>query len=784
MEVFIMSPSVYLREYFIFLRVSGVMPNEIDFGFPGIPYPVQIEFMKFAYEAMTAGALCAMESPTGTGKSLSLICSSLAWLRDNRATVLAERILKTCDSKSQMVPNWIRRQVETNSMTEAVDLIAHWDKQKVTTRGRVQRLTTTDVLGSACVTSSCIKRKTVGATFAAELEEDNFLPLDESTRSFDTPEPMQTERARRVKVIIASRTHSQLSQLIRELKRTKFKDQFSVVTLGSRLQLCTNSSISKENSSAVVNDLCRKLVDDDKCKLKASIAPLQDVIVTTPLDIEDMVTAGKAPSTTGCSYFAARAAESMADVILVPYSILVNERTRLAMGLDIDDNIVVIDEAHSILDMINSTRSVGLLLSELEMLQGVLKEYDNVCAIRLSPKNRVSFKQLQFLIRRLISFATLHAGEVLPIDGFTTTSRIGEMDITAVLIFLEEGLFSRKLTAFGRTLTEYGFSSPPIYSVSAFLLAVQCASDPDRVFVKHTEGIVSIEFTAINAESQLAIIAKQARSLMLVSGTMRPFGEYEAVAALAACPFRSFSGTYKVADSRLFSRVVSRSREGTELKFNAESRSQLTHTTALCDLLELCITAGPKGGIVIFAASYGYCAELSSHLNGVCLRHKVPFFADSGKSKASDLLREYTHAIRSCTCAVLLSVVNGSLSEGIDFKDELCRCVVMVGLPYPNPSDPILKERMLYFDTQHSRYPKFPTGKSYYASRCVKSINQAIGRSIRNSTDWSAIILLDTRFGLQEIRESLPVWVNDVTIPATGFDTLRDDLGLFFRRKT
>ena len=94
---------------------------------------------------------------------------------------------------------------------------------------------------------------------------------------------------------------------------------------------------------------------------------------------------------------------------------------------------------------------------------------------------------------------------------------------------------------------------------------------------------------------------------------------------------------------------------------------------------------------------------------------------------------------------MLLSVVGGKMSEGINFSDNLGRCVIMVGLPYPNLHSPELKEKMRCLDRTAAVVEGKKGGAVHYDNLCMKAVNQSVGRAIRHKNDYAAILLLDHR---------------------------------------
>ncbi|XP_013931765.1 PREDICTED: putative ATP-dependent RNA helicase DDX11-like protein 8 [Thamnophis sirtalis] len=113
----------------------------VNFPFPYTPYPIQEQFMAKLYQVLEMGKIGIFESPTGTGKSLSLICGALSWLRDfeekkklEEAQLLASKIggkdaeeeLKESNTKllasqpANNEPDWIMQFVQEKKEQEMI----------------------------------------------------------------------------------------------------------------------------------------------------------------------------------------------------------------------------------------------------------------------------------------------------------------------------------------------------------------------------------------------------------------------------------------------------------------------------------------------------------------------------------------------------------------------------------------------------------------------------------------------------------------------------------------
>jgi chromosome transmission fidelity protein 1 len=77
------------------------------------------------------------------------------------------------------------------------------------------------------------------------------------------------------------------------------------------------------------------------------------------------------------------------------------------------------------------------------------------------------------------------------------------------------------------------------------------------------------------------------------------------------------------------------------------------------------------------------------------LKGKV--YYETKGSNIENVLEQYKMSLASST-AFLFIVMKGRFSEGINFTAELCRCLVVVGIPFLPLKDPAIVEKMKYLE--------------------------------------------------------------------------------------
>jgi chromosome transmission fidelity protein 1 len=96
------------------------------------------------------------------------------------------------------------------------------------------------------------------------------------------------------------------------------------------------------------------------------------------------------PTFQACPYYAARKAAKEAQLVALPYNVLLHAKTREACGLDLTkETAVVIDEAHNLADTVAGIHSARVTGAQLCHAYSQLSQYHDKYKTRFAPANKV-----------------------------------------------------------------------------------------------------------------------------------------------------------------------------------------------------------------------------------------------------------------------------------------------------------------------------------------------------------------------------------------------------------
>ncbi|XP_010417779.1 PREDICTED: ATP-dependent DNA helicase DDX11-like [Camelina sativa] len=863
-------------------------------AFPYKPYSIQIDFMNALYQFLDKGGVSMLESPTGTGKSLSIICSALQWLIDRKEKGFTQ-VSDTVDvNDDDDEPDWMRDFTPndndranhksfkssfrlTKHAKEKVPLVSEGDVS--VSKGDEALLNDQEFLleeyqsedeSSSSGGRKSSKRKPAGG-FDSSSEED-----EEDDREDDQ---------HGLKVFFCSRTHSQLSQFVKELRKTVFAKNINVVCLGSRKNLCINEDVLKLGNVTRINERCLELqkkknsqVSSKKKNLGTNVrvgrtkascrCPMlrkhklqrefkAESFQQEAMDIEDLVQLGRQMRT--CPYYGSRRMAPAADLVILPYQSLLSKSSRESLGLSLKNSVVIIDEAHNLADTLLSMHDAKITVSQLDDIHCSLESYLGRFQKLLGAGNRRYIQILLILTRALLkpftSERNLNSVNVgldtgnpsksnpcgacsMAIYDFLFSLNIDNINLFKLLAYVKESNIIHKVSGYGERVAmlqkdpvahEETSKLTSFRAFSDMLVALTNNNGDGRIIISRTSSSTSgqqggyIKYVMLTGAKLFSEVVDEAHAVILAGGTLQPIEETRErlFPWLPSNQLQFFSCSHIVPPESIMPIAVSHGPSGQSFDFSHSSRSSTGMIQELGLLMSNLVAMVPEG-VIVFFSSFEYETQVhtawsNSGILRRIMKKKRVFREPRRNTEVEAVLRDYKEAIESERGAIMLAVVGGKVSEGINFSDSMCRCVVMVGLPYPSPSDFELLERIKHIEglgDSESAKPSLSLvddsyysgdvqagfgvlksckrrGKEYYENLCMKAVNQSIGRAIRHIKDYAAILLVDARYSSNDPSKrtsnpsnKLPKWIKDSLIYSTkGYGDVHRLLHQFFKHK-
>jgi chromosome transmission fidelity protein 1 len=546
------------------------------------------------------------------------------------------------------------------------------------------------------------------------------------------------------------------------------------------------------------------------------------------------------------------------QIVTLPYPLLLQKSAREALNLSLKDHIVIIDEAHNLMDAITGIYSIVVSLAQLQRGRSQLAIYLGKFRNRLKGKNRVYVTQTVRLLDSLVLYLQTKASSEQDTEGLVhvgdlmTGKGVDQINLHKLTRYLQESKLARKVDGYILHTEEEGAKSAPkdtksieeiaklgldvtvpvLTHIQSFLLALMNPSDEGRFFYSKADdtGAMSLRYMLLDPTHHFREIVSEARSVILAGGTMSPMDDYTNHLFSYMSPSRimTLSCGHVIPPSNLIAWPVTNGLSGMDLDFtfgkrNAKAMINSTGHTILEFIRNI------PDGVVVFFPSYAYLDTCVSTWKErapnttqqplwALLNATKPVFLEprssqaastgqkSGPAATESLLTSYSNAVGAGDRpggrgALLLSVISGSLSEGINFSDRLGRAVIVVGLPFPNAHSAEWKAKMEYISAKASvaSVPGAMGGsigggaggeaagkaaaREFYENATMRAVNQAVGRAIRHKDDYAVILLLDRRYGTSRIQGKLPGWIRGSLRQPESVAVMANGLRAFFKEK-
>jgi len=526
-------------------------------------------------------------------------------------------------------------------------------------------------------------------------------------------------------IVYATRTHEQVRQVLLEVERINqtSDNKFKAVNLASRQHLCLNEKCRKLSSVEAL-EACRVLREAGGCPYKIDIEYLSNL--PPVLSIAELQREGKTRKL--CPYYLARKAAEDCALIVAPYQYVFNKHIRSMVKLDISDKIFVFDEAH------NADQVGKEVLSDTLSDRGLNSAKKELKAMEVSTE----------FVDELLAFLERKVAGNTKVEP---SSKLHE-ELKEILKAEDLGLFADTFSYVVDDIRQYKIGQEDslicyLNGVLSFLSLVEKSPRDSYIAVYHKSpyGFNVVEYRCLDSSIAIKPVVEEASGALIMSGTLSPIEFFTEIIGLEDAETRSYSAIVNpenirtIIDSYLSTRFAERGEDMTQ-------RIGKRLSGLVAKIPHGILVFFPQRKLMLDILEDWRRMGLIKLRGGRLLLGDKPVYVESTQAVENrSVVEAYKKEAKTRIGAVLCGVFRGRNAEGSNFPYEEGGGVVLVGVPYADYSDPIVKAQIEFYNRKHAGM-----GEKWYVMDAFRAANQAMGRGIRHRDDWCNFILMDQRY--------------------------------------
>jgi DNA excision repair protein ERCC-2 len=499
-------------------------------------------------------------------------------------------------------------------------------------------------------------------------------------------------------VLFLTSRQSQHAIAIETLRRMCEKRKIGVVDLISREDMCPARRDGGVPCSGGRSCYLSRDVPSDKASH----------LLDRPLHVQEA--AGGCLREGLCPHQAAMQAAAEATVVVADYNQMFGRGPNIVERLDRreKETILIVDEAHNLPSRVMGNASGSVNMAMLER-------------VRNSPMLRHFAEDIDILKEQFVRLAGRRPERIGADELDGPLKRCCGVDTSGLAEEIEGALLANgsgrsELVEFLHTWSEYGESS-----------------------IRYVDGDPpNLKVSLIDPSLITAPVLSRVRCALVMSGTLHPPEMFADLLGAERSMCRRYPSPFPPENKLIVARggVSSRFRLRSAPMYRAVA-SQISEAAGRI-----------PGNVAVFFPSYEFMGQVEKLLLGQVLGKKlIVERRDVSKGEKGAVLDRLAEEE-----SLLLGCINGSFSEGIDFRDNLLSGVIVIGLPLSPPS----REMEAMLARMERKFGPRKANLYVQIGPAISKVLQAAGRAIRGEKDRAAILLMDDRYLLAALRASFP----------------------------